>query len=145
MNNDYKKISLELAKKLYELGVRIESEWYWTKAQDWGMFQHFVLRDTAHSKYCVKRISAYDVAELGKILSSITNDDWENEEKQIGGLFPIFNNGIWGNDMIAFRCRFLTIPKIQSNNEAKARCKILIYLIEYGHIKIEDINNANNL
>lgn len=122
-------ISLELAKRLKELGVKQESLWWW---KDTGA--KYVLFSHIFKSKLPQDCSAFTVAELGELLpykliqgviaespriyylyASKCGTDW--------GCFYAMNNGqtrLWTKD---------------APTEADARAKMLIYLLEKGLIK----------
>lgn len=109
--------SLELAKQLKELGVKQDSYFKWEERSG-GHVELFHSKATscAHEYY-----SAFTLAELGEMLPAGMSP---NKSENNVYYFTI------GEKL--FGCK----------NEAKARAKILIYLIENNIIKVEDINNA---
>lgn len=106
--------SLELAKKLKELGFEQDSLWYWTFITPMGATRSFAIKED--SNWYLKRdrrfhdsyVSAYTVAELGEMLSETTYG------------FPLYDQG----NKKWFSCLGKTIT------EADARAKMLIYLKE---------------
>lgn len=98
-------VSLELAKKLKELGVKQESYWYHATSFTGEMRLY---HDTEH-KDDNRAISAFSVAELGEMLP-----DDVAEYKESGSWNVLSEKHIKG----------------YSGNEADARAKMLIYLIE---------------
>jgi hypothetical protein len=116
--------SLELSKRLVELGVKQDSFFYWQKCSmcndDWHLSQGKA------SDY--KQCSAYTVAELGELLPS-----WINGHHLI-----ITKSSTW---FLRYRSPSGFIPKdnepeIEEVKEADARAKMLIYLIEQGMIEV---------
>lgn len=127
-------VSLELAKKLKELGFKQISLWWWSinrgasNPQDpayghydeWELIVDKGLNGGWHDAF----ISAYSVAELGEMLPSQAGED----------LFIRF-----GKDMIGSRWDVLYQTtegdlKLETYdlNEANARAKMLIYLKEHN-------------
>lgn len=105
-------VSLELAKRLKELGVKQESLFYWQGADKNGYIINF---EKDLFEYDCEKYSAFTVAELGKMLpedylSYRIDGDWRCSE--------------FGDDHI-------TIEK----KEADARAKMLIYLLENNLLK----------
>lgn len=106
--------SLNLAKRLRELGVKQESVFWWCDPSDGEKADVGFIRDN-HVGYKVY-YSAFTVAELGEMLGSRINSItyysnlkkycWEKETK------PVYVN---------------------SDTEADARAKMLVYLLE-NHI-----------
>lgn len=114
-------VSLELAKRLRELGVEQQSYFYWIKVEE---NKYWVIRSDI-IKRCDSDCSAFTVAELGEMIPAriytrkyVMYDRWRcvNPLKR---------------DM----------PIIHEENEANARAKMLIYLLENGLIKNTDGDN----
>ena len=117
-------VSLELAKKLKELGVKQESLFYWVLLEnefgkDWIIIQG---DDSIEAVYKNNKYSAFTVAELGEILPELC---------------------LSGNTGEGFNCwKFRNIHDLafynpaQSKTEADARAKMIIYLIENKLIKL---------
>lgn len=115
--------SLELAKKLKELGVKQDS--IFARTEDTGQ----VISGSCE-EWMPNWVSAFTVAELGEMLpDSIKKDNnpyWYEERKtQISGgeiyyvVYYKFNHQISG-DIISFN----------GNSEADARARMLVYLLE---------------
>jgi len=98
--------SLDLAKRLKELGVKQESLFWWNQfAQD----------DLSYNLQAEKSdlcISAFTCAELGEMLPV---EYWEKQGRTIVGTY-----GFWFGDEEA----------VYADTEADARGKMLIYLLE---------------
>ena len=99
--------SLELAKKLKELGVKQESLWFYnskTMKLQRGFSAH------TSNKGMTWSISAFTVAELGEMLPS--------------GYYSIREGSVW-------ECWLRNgTQKVEASTEADARAKMLIYLLE---------------
>lgn len=118
--------SLELCKRLKELGVKQESYFWWAFGQKEADF--FVVRyfdgDPVHfNKVC----SAFTVAELGEILPMYIEQDGtpyyfhairENGDSWMVGYYKLFESKYYA-------CR-----EQHPFSEADARAKMLIYLLE---------------
>lgn len=119
MNLEEQVCSLELAKRLKELGVKQESLFYWhnDSGKDYPAYG-----DPSLCLCPYDSISAFTVAELGEMLPLLC---WSSKDKkgQWVALDPI--------DMLKSRQ--------YSQTEADARAKVLVYSIENGHLKVEDI------
>ena len=102
-------ISLELAQKLKDLGVKQESLFCWKPDGGWHLSQKF----GQHS------ISAFTVAELGDILSS-TSYNWQNAKYDHEAA-----KGRWFISDYSNK-----LPVQVEETEADARAKMLVYLIE---------------
>ena len=117
--------SLELAKKLKELGVKQESLWWWRKeaSHDWRLrfFEDFEnLDDNDNVNFVLPEltISAFTCSELGEMLPKFIGS-WKNKQN-------------WS-------CRSshdLDSKLFMVNTEANARAKMLIYLIENKLVEI---------
>ncbi len=116
-NNEWKVATVEQCKKLVELGVVLETEKVW----------HHVagLLCSNFTPWMVETnivIPAPDVAELGKVLKEEELETmWHNTTCVITGV------------QNAYSIEFL------GETEAQARCAALIWLIEKGYLKTEDI------
>ena len=109
--------SLELSKKLRELGVKQESLFYWVEGDMGGMSisqldVHGFTKDHVHC-------SAFTVAELGEMLPAMT------ESKYFSSDFGEHDGENWGCNAKEAGYKF-----IMAKTEADARAKMLIYLIE---------------
>jgi len=110
--------SLELAKKLKELGVKQESLWYWypgIKGKE-EVAEYWNLHCIEEEMYAQieNQVSAFTVAELGEMLKDA---DWK---------FPQWDGEYW-------RCYY---PEDIYATEANARTMMLIWLIETGGVKL---------
>lgn len=124
--------SLELAKRLKELGVRQESYFYYclegfsgqTGEEYWGI--HALRRKNVIQE---EYISAFTVAELGVMLPHSIND-WVIciEKHPYDGWFIKY----WDNS-------YKQLREAQDGKESDARAKMLIYLIENGLVKAESL------
>lgn len=106
--------SLEISKKLKELGVKQESLFVWF---DDKVELHYVDGDMRNSD-----ISAFTVAELGEMLMKIKFADF--------GTFPAINNKIAVYTGEFLRKTALIDKQFEADNEAEARGKMLIYLLD---------------
>ena len=118
--------SLELSKRIKELGVKQESLFWWHRSWDninkkenepYILFNNYEILESD--------FSAFTVAELGELLNEIANridcgDTWYHlagQKKWTVG---------WGGDM----------HEELSDTEADARAKLLIYLLENKLIEL---------
>jgi hypothetical protein len=113
--------SLELSKRLDELGVKQESLFYWVKSAnpnygDWLI----AMIDGFNHVYHDEAISAFTIAELGETLP-----DWTETVKRAADDWVCIVRH--KNDDINYHSFGKT--------EADARAKMLIYLLENGLIK----------
>ena len=122
MNLEEQVCSLELAKRLKELGVKQESYFYWTEYANGFELRPIgikggligVMLEKAHieSRVIPKGcISAFTVAELGEMLKEHINQFRSIDEK-----------GAW--------CVWHPNTTRRHKNEAEARALMLIYLLE---------------
>lgn len=114
--------SLELAKKLKELGVKQESLFWWQVDIDGHAELNFGKTLTNYGVKVEAHYSAFTVAELGEMLPG-----------NISGLYFVTQKGLMGNSwyvealtVVGHSEVWLAIAK----TEADARAKCLIYLIE---------------
>lgn len=122
--------SLELAKRLKELGVKKNSLFYWDS--------HCIEELKTQGNYGITsdgEYSAFTVAELGEMLPVIIF------EKNIKN--KLIMRKVNSNTQYVYEVKYIGIN--QSNifleaTEADARAKMLIYLLENNYIKVEDIN-----
>ena len=123
--------SLELAKKLKELGVKQESYFYWLEYKSFPVkpWQLETKESLKNVNYPEKAISAFTVAELGEMLP------WRIEAK--GFLYTLYQDKggkpwYW----VDYRngestyTKFDILAATESDTEADARAKMLVYLIE---------------
>ena len=115
--------SLELSKKLKELGVKQDAFWSWYEANDYDDIPR-LNRSDEHCPVCTlpkqtfeDKYSAFTVAELGELLP----------EKVCWRGYSNYG-GKWGLEFGDFRA--------EAPSEADARAKMLIYLIENKLITI---------
>lgn len=150
--------SLELAKKLKELGVKQESLFYWMVNHQvskddiaYGSYDDWYLeyidevpssilsgenKERQNETYC-----AFTVAELGEMLPNYISRYpdgfyyWQfkaNEENDCEGKWQCYYKPAYGN----LKQQIESLCETYSNTEANARAKCLIYLIEQGIIKL---------
>jgi hypothetical protein len=122
--------SLELSKKLKDLGVKQESAFYWERSMftdGWELKS----KERASLKGSYEIYSAFTVAELGEMLPRVIQDKWFLRTK------PVKNgNTAWSVQYVGKRGKEMTFrysrmaDPIQGNTEANARAKMLIYLLE---------------
>lgn len=128
--------SLELAKKLKELGVKQESYFTWYKwdGLGWQIGDTAVLEEQAHAfleEDIPTNTSAFTVAELGEILPYVFTKD----EKFYYIQCNANGNSLRYMDYITYNSNgvgtFLRgYPLVDADTEADARAKMLIYLLE---------------
>lgn len=123
-------VSLELSKKLKELGVKQESLFYWSDAdvytEEKGWTVNYRSKITKRDGVELDWYSAYTVAELGEMLPHSVRTDARlstlractSEDKRTHGITGYTIDGQ------------VTIEMICATTEADARAKMLIYLLE---------------
>lgn len=125
-------VSLELAKKLKELGVKQESEFVWMKILK--PHEHWELCESDRPCVNLKEdIRAFTVAELGEMLP---------RRIQIGEAVYWFQSGMNADE---FWCEYHNVTEIDEGfplfepitevKESDSRAKMLIHLIEKGMVK----------
>jgi len=102
-------VSLELAKRLKELGCKQESAFYWSYEVDVEDKYFLGPKHNGFNLLC----SSFTVAELGEMLKGFQIPHWSGQDR-------------WATD-----CE----PYCKSETEANARAKMLIHLIEKGIVK----------
>lgn len=131
-NNEWQFTSLELSKRMKELGFKQDSLFYWRT--DWyeggEKKDIYQLVDERHANYApaslsyhYELISAYTVAELGEMLPEICSSYWEERFAINGKKFKVYCCEFIGDNE---HSEFYT----QDDTEANARAKMLIYLKE---------------
>ena len=111
--------SLELAKKLKELGVKQEAAFHWRYSdllEEWSLFRP--TKDVTSSK---PFYAAFTVAELGELLPN----SWEGTE-------PV--DETWATKPGRWVCSWDN-ETFYADTEADARARMMIYLIENGIVK----------
>lgn len=115
--------SLELSKKLKELGLNQDTYWYWGNLATQDDFQ--LLPHHAGIGISTKTFAAFTVAELGEMLPSVITDknegfvlDQAKSRQIVGGYALLYRNH--GN----------ILHSIVADTEANARAKMLCYLLE---------------
>jgi len=107
-----KVISIENAKKLQELGVKADSRDYYCGAKP-------ALLPEAMTLGGIFPMPAYSVGEVGEMLPPLC-----------GTMFD-------GTDWCCLDAE--SVVSVYSDNEADARAQMLIWLIENGHVKAEEL------
>jgi Fe-S oxidoreductase len=119
-------VSLELAKRLKELGVEQESLFYWTHCPRGIDLVHQRSRmKKALSKY---DFAAFTVAELGEMLPTRVNKS----------KYDMLMSRREGRRWFAYYTDQKT-PVVSDESEANARARLLIYLLEN---KLMEVPNA---
>lgn len=133
MKLEHQVVSLELAKKLKELGVKQESYFAWF--YDDGMSEWELSRyqdDWPKDEWPandIRQYSAFTVAELGELLPVAFAD---SEMRSIAVNFGRYSGG-WSvgyKYLVKRRGEKQTLHRKQAASEADARAEMLIYLLE---------------
>ena len=113
--NEWKVCNYELAKRLAELEVdQSLSERVWLfRDGTW----HCVMRENIYGEFPV--VAAYDGSELGVMLPELS--------------YTILRNAIWESWNPKSEWR-------ESNTESNSRAAMLIWLLDNGHVSVEDVN-----
>jgi len=113
--------SLELAKRLKELGVKQESAFSWMECSGDTSLQFCPIKHWADGNRdinpYVEVCRAFTVAELGEMLPPLTQSTRSDQ------------SGMW---LCYFEIDFIATEE----TEANARAKVLVFLIEKGIVKI---------
>jgi len=138
--------SLEISKKLEELGVKQESLFYWVHdhVNDiWEIVIDFNCNGMGRNYDWNGKISAFTVSELGEMLfkskvncrsrsiQDLLPQYWSNHNKWEIHCTHYYNEK--GNQVVDLKIDII------ANTEADARGKMLIYLIENGLLKKENV------
>lgn len=119
-------VSLELSKKLYEIGVMKISLFYWNEpyGKDFEPIITYGIEEGYGSN-----ISAFTVAELGEMLPSAIIDSRYWLDIRNWGSFQLF----YEDDI------FHQAAHVEDEKEADARAKMIIYLLEQEIVKPSDL------
>lgn len=130
--------SLELAKKLKELGVEQDSLFYWNGSESRGGIKLRLEKDISAIGWMCENYSAFTVAELGEMLPHavlVKSGMYFLSQSQL------LNGHNYNDKRLFFEITYsnyeagaITLP-IQEETEADARAKMLIYLIENDLLK----------
>lgn len=124
--------NLELSKKLFKLGVKQESYFYWHNPNGLEM----VITETEQFRRdceCPESYAAFTVAELGKMLPSYYKIDgivWMlncTRSMKTNGYVVMYKES---------KRKGLSVRFYSSYKEADARAKMLIYLLENKFLKV---------
>jgi hypothetical protein len=128
--------SLELAKKLKELGVRQEGIHTWQRRRHDKQYE----LDPGGSFETADDdawFSAFTVAELGEMLpASVVSGKTEFDAARLGRWVAAQTEGSSG---------YFHGDGEYANTEADARAKMLIHLLENGILKVDNINQSPTL
>ena len=132
-------VSLELSKKLRELGVKQESLFYWQYSMTLppnknGEFQNWYVNygDTSVSN---DALPAYTVAELGAMLPFTIGATATGQEKEDIWYLGCHKAKEWWN--VEYSNIYSDLfHQTSADTEADARAKMLIYLLEQGLVKL---------
>jgi len=132
--------SLELSKRLKELGVKQESLFYWIKAglnvstceENWQI--EYIIHNL--EKIPDHMISAFTVAELGEILPHTikATPDLPYFQDETADFDLYYNKN--GHPFYKFDQLIICLNYDENETEANDRAKMLIYLIENNLIEV---------
>ena len=134
--------SLELAKKLKELGVKQESLWHWKEHRPylWKKQLKAIIGNNNLPKYIIPSgqydeafvYSAFTVAELAEMLPNEFSDKGKNYYMSLRKNKYSSKTYSWGLSYSAYwdNCYEDMIYSVCEDTEANARAKMLIWLIE---------------
>jgi hypothetical protein len=133
-------VSLELAKKLKELGVKQESAYGWlygNQGAELYSAERFV-NSNEQWIHLVKKCNAYTVAELGEMLPKVIYEYENDEQKEYYLEYGYDETETKKTCKVAYSNCLLGETKILifANTEANSRTKMLIYLIENNLITL---------
>ncbi len=138
--------SLELAKKLKDLGVKQESLWWWIKYKRmpnnsiiW-VINNGNIKDSNEYSFIEKiKFSTFTVAELGEMLPVFVLGD---KEEDIPHMWCVqyFKEGGNTKETWQWSCQLTQgecyIHQVRADTEADVRAMMLIYLLEKGLVKL---------
>lgn len=144
--------SLELSKRLKELGVKQDSYFNWIRdlKSDFRVY-HIIFPEFTKDK---EKYSAFTASELGEMLPKKIVINKDSQEKTEYFIDISFKSSKWVidynhyeyDDVQSFCAEELNLPYnydfifFYDENEANCRAKLLIALIEQGYVKVEDMN-----
>ena len=116
--------SLENATKFQELGVTVDSYFVWALTRD---NEYFV----ESKEFAIgSNLSAYTAGELGQMLPDYTETIRKHEE---GSAWWVFTDSCFLGARVKDKWTFAA-------SECDARALMLIWLIENGHLTLDEIN-----
>jgi hypothetical protein len=124
-------ISLALAKRLKELGVKKKSIFTWGIGGDRCEKEWTVLLTDDDSWSATETYLAFTVAELGDMLPACIQSNLITFLKRNHDHYSSYATFYSDGDRVSFQ--------EHDQKEAGSRAKMLIYLIENGHVKAEDL------
>ena len=123
--------NLELSKRLKELGVKQYTAFYWTVPKnDTTEIRAFLEAYSVEQNWLdgmIKKIAAFTVAELGEMLPAGYLTWWYAKQDGQGTTLWRCSASVYDNEPITK----------ESNTEADARAKMLIYLLENKLITLQ--------
>lgn len=138
MNLEDQVCSLELAKKLKEIGIKQRSMFVWEYYDDQCYaikFIPYAVVPNEINKF--QWFSAFTVAELGEMLPKELESDDKSNPYELCCKWELHysDNKMWHITYRKYNCENIRDFIIYDENEANARAKMLIYLIENGLIQ----------
>ena len=123
--------SLELSKRLKELGVKQESLFYWNTRKEKVLAGYHL--PVAPVDFKDKFVSAFTVAELGEMLPVRNYNGEQTEDLANWSTFKSDDKWICH---LSWRYTRTNAEHIEADTEADVRAKMLIYLLENKLIEL---------
>lgn len=111
-------VSLDLSKRLKELGVKQESYFWWVETFNRSKIITSNQGEDYYRSVWDERISAFTVAELGEMLPSGISS-----VRGASGKWIVYKSA-------GFDLGITEVPDVKADTEADTRAKMLIYLLE---------------
>lgn len=146
MSNEWKVATLEQCKRLVELGVKLKTEKYWYAPDSELCTIPQLEEDWLNWKILRGLFPAPDVAELGKMLPQSITAGINYTHGKGGFRIPDMYFVKFSHGSGSYYCNYSKIAghkaicEVSGPTEAQARCAALIWLIENGHLKPDEIN-----
>lgn len=124
-------VSLDLAKRLKELGVKQEALYWWSDNTVPATLWNFdaLGEEFPNKTDNIGEYAAFTVAELGEMLKDVYFSKWETVWDSVGDNWRgSLNTGTTNSGQLIHHW-------VDADTEADARAKCLIYLLENGLIK----------
>lgn len=137
-------VSLELAKRLKELGVKQESLFWWSWF-DYAPKDKYELvnREDVNTDYPF--YSAFTTSELGEMLPEAIREGHMTPEGYDGILYILSFSRSDDRHFLTYKSgNGWKLAQFDADTEADGRAKCLIYLIENGLVKTDEIQRSTH-